>query len=197
MTTNVPQDVIDDTNEAYKRVTGATDLQLATHVYEIANVLCQLRAQRQQGAEPVADDDSQMLVRHALGCLLEALKSSDREARLNNMDATKIVGEAIDFLKSYTKPPQPTLDFAAGMMKAAEICTQQDGFEPAESWECEKAILSAIPKESADALKEYVRGKCMEVAQSVFRKKWNRELSIFLHEDELAAIVNSILEGKS
>jgi hypothetical protein len=192
MTTNVPQDVIDYTLvRDVAKMYGLDYNKLSAAYREL------LRTQRQQGAEPVADDDSQMLVRHALGCLLEALKSSDREARLNNMDATKIVGEAIDFLKSYTTPPQPTLDFAAGMMKAAEICTQQDGFEPAESWECEKAILSAIPKESADALKEYVRGKCMEVAQSVFRKKWNRELSIFLHEDELAAIVNSILEGKS
>jgi hypothetical protein len=116
----------------------------------------------------------------------------------------------------YTQP-QPTLDFAAGMMKAAEIAKKRSDT----NWEIGNAhaegsdvrherhdraveakliseqILSAIPKESADALKEYVSGKCMEVAQSVFRKKWNRELSVFAHEDELAAIVNSVLEGKS
>jgi hypothetical protein len=116
----------------------------------------------------------------------------------------------------YTEP-QPTLDFAAGMMKAAEICEAEaeGSFAIAKSkvvtangrdthnaagfgaTNCAALIRSAIPNESADALKEYVSGKCMEVAQSVFRKKWNRELSVFAHEDELAAIVNSVLEGKS
>jgi hypothetical protein len=103
------------------------------------------------------------------------------------------------------RQPQPALDFAAGMMKAAEIIRAKvdpDKTQISEQWnglcnDFADEILSAIPKESADALKEYVSGKCMEVAQSVFRKKWNRELSVFAHEDELAAIVNSVLEGKS
>jgi hypothetical protein len=120
MTTNVPQDVIDYTLvRDVAKMYGLDYNKLSAAYREL------LRTQRQQGAEPVADDDSQMLVRHALGCLLEALKSSDREARLNNMDATKIVGEAIDFLKSYTTPPQANALVAAAYGKAAALLRER------------------------------------------------------------------------
>jgi hypothetical protein len=156
MNTNVPQDVIDlvvehAENGNWPEFDAAIEL---------------LRAQR-AGGEAVAYvlSDKLRILQHC-GTL--------------HVNLHRVLGQQIKPPSEYTAlytQPQPSLDFAAGMMKAAEICEAEaeGSFAIAKSkvvtangrdthnaagfgaTNCAALIRAAIPKESADALKEYVR----------------------------------------
>lgn len=112
----------------------------------------------------------------------------------------------------YSAPPDYAAGFAAGMMKAAEICNSfilEGPFSfglPAKNEAFEFAanqILSAIPADSKAALREV----CMKVAEKVCAEAGALAINTRLQKDagtaryelnkRLEAIVNSVLEGKS
>jgi hypothetical protein len=209
MTTNVPQDVLEDAKAAgfviFQSTDGSEGIETFDDGENITDDLLkflELRAHRQKGSEPVYTNTNHGFVMTDRNFTV----SGDGYIQDNNFDydagltisgdfsegdKAKYTQMICDALNSYTTPPPPTLDFAAGMMKAVEVAKQYG--ERYGSWVvgsvC-KDILAAIPKESADALKEYVRGKCMEVARLV------ADEDDYI-EPELQEIVNSVLEGKS
>jgi hypothetical protein len=185
MTTNVPQDVIDDIDAAYKQVCGEAVKGLAPHVYEIGHAFSQLRAKR-AGGEAVD------IPVESIGKVLAEVMELAVANGANSVSMPDHYVEIAGWL-SGIKPdtqPQPALDFAAGMMKAAEIVAKHET-----DWDlAHEEILSAIPKESADALKDYVRGKCMEVAREV---RETQIVELMTSNDRIKHIVNRAVEGKS
>jgi hypothetical protein len=207
MTTNVPQDVIDQLQAIRQSLQLANDttdggisdtlwlIDKPQTVFDAMDALLdQLRAQRQQGVEPLS--------------LLPAVEITDLHRIDRLAKNPKILGDRLygkwflrnrDLLLSVA-PPQANALVAAAYRKAAEICDAVGEDEEyghlfsTGAHECENKILSAIPKESADALKEYVSGKCMEVA--LFIAKFRLDDATF-EKNTLRALVNQALEGKS
>jgi hypothetical protein len=199
MTTNVPQDVIEFeggkyrlelTDEGYKAFRYGEPWVAANGsklIGIMATEIAQLRAQRQQGAEPVLYARSNELAEPIL---------KERQVMLTVQNVPDDVYDA----PLYRQPPA-TPDMAAGMMKAAEIIRSKvdhDKTQISEQWnglcnDFADEILSAIPKESADALKEYVSGKCMDVANKVLLWWKLGDPDAVPQENDLKAIVNSVL----
>jgi hypothetical protein len=171
MTTNVPQDVIDDFEEAGFPVELMFDWD-----NRLAKFL-ELRAQRQQGAEPVAWVNPMVLRLKdcgALGGEVAFFQASDR------------------CLPLYTTPPQANALVAAGMVMAAGILRKKaDDFagdhgivDPETNslefgssaqfnvyigWmEDADEILAAIPADSQGALRE-VSDKVAEAIKGAFK----------------------------
>jgi hypothetical protein len=231
MTTNVPQDVIDDIEQTIFN----EDLAPRDRLQRIYVRLPELRGQRAGGEAVAWDaeafarldqiDSNKWVVHKPEGAPYAGIRTKDGRtiagtssglsdehaqeicANQQNREYIKVLLEKITDLQRQIEshPPQPTqsrqaaqASFAAGMMKAAEICqdnaiawakvpvTMDDMPYPCDvSKECKDAILSAIPKESADALKEYVRGKCLELADEVH--------DYHAGHCDTEAIVNSVL----
>jgi hypothetical protein len=178
MTTYVPQDVLEDAVAAgfivkdnlaiYSPVSAEFSIEA-----EILRLL-ELRAQRQQGAEPVAEH----VVRSKFGtmCMFEstAVKKGD---------------------KVYTgTPPQANALVAAAYRDAAEIanqfeatCASKKGLSPlaAETARLIKEeILAAIPADAEAALREV----CMKVAEKAIARGITEPYTV-----DALAIVNSVL----
>jgi hypothetical protein len=138
MTTNVPQDVIDDIEQTIFN----EDLKPRDRLQRIYVRLPELRAQR-AGGEAVYQ------VQGVEGEWRTIEKDAYEQLRDCTVFETRIL---------YTQP-QPTLDFAAGMVKAAEICDEIVKAHPAD-WEgvgainCRDSILDAIPADAEAALRE-------------------------------------------
>jgi hypothetical protein len=183
MTTNVPQDVIDDFEEAGFPVELMFDWD-----NRLAKFL-ELRAQRQQGAEPVAWVNPMVLRLKdcgALGGEVAFFQASDR------------------CLPLYTTPPQANALVAAAYRDAAELIMPKEGgyVSPklrhltAAAGEVSKLnaeiILNSIPADAEAALREV----CMKVAEAVDNAAYAPYQR--LETKELESIVNSVLgEGKS
>jgi hypothetical protein len=231
MTTNVPNDVIDDLNEAakyadpdgYEPVTEAKEFPIVAKFITKYN---QLRAQRQQGAEPVAwdaeaferldqFDSNKWVVHKPEGAPYAGIRTKDGRtiagtssglsdehaqeicANQQNREYIKVLLKKITDLQRQIEstPPQVNALVAAAYRKAAEICEsvaseRGSGEAYGAAKVCAEEILAAIPKESADALREYVRGKCMEVANDIngFMEDYAQ-----LSEENLLERVNSVL----
>jgi hypothetical protein len=175
MTTNVPQDVIELAKQA-GLLEAIDDCWLERGDYDkpLAKFAELLRAQRQQGAEPVA----------------WLVKFSDR---------TKLVSftkEQTDYLAMhgsaqvtplYTTPPQANALVATAYRKAAETCEsvaseRGSGEAYGAAKVCAEEILAAIPADAEAALREV----CMKVARTV------ADEDDYI-EPELQEIVNSVL----
>jgi hypothetical protein len=152
----------------------------------------QLRAQRQQGAEPVA------WMHHFI------YEDGEPEAVLSHSKEIPAIlgGEYTGKTEAlYTTPPQANALVAAAYRKAAEITkqvclgrqTQDDAGSSRwlEAGKCarqaEQAVLSAIPADTEDALREV----CMKVANDIngFMEDYAQ-----LSEENLLERVNSVLE---
>jgi hypothetical protein len=201
MTTNVPQDVIDqlrlDVN--HNRCTFSTATALATLVeaYEL------LRAQREQGAEPVAPYCYAVV---AYGNVQQTAKREDVAFEMAEKASDNCIDGVVEVVTLYTTPPQANALVAAAYRKAAEICDKQAELDraaheaPAGSItrgspyhegaadaadECMFKILAAIPADAEAALREV----CMKVAEAV-DNKWQ---DAHRAPKSLEAIVNSVL----
>jgi hypothetical protein len=184
MTTNVPQDVIDlvvehAENGNWPEFDAAIEL---------------LRAQRQQGSEP----DVVYVADYYGDSLIGKYDENEKLYFMPDGDGyTKEQLAEFDVQFFHSTPPQANALVAAAYRKAAEICTEQDAFEPAESWQCAEAILSSIPAEAKADLREV----CIKVANDIngFMEDYAQ-----LSEENLLERVNSIIgapsdkvEGKS
>jgi hypothetical protein len=193
MTTNVPQDVLEDAVAAgfivkdnlaiYSPVSAEFSIEA-----EILRLL-ELRAQRQQGSEPVAwwgivdVEDNR---------LLETFP--DESAANKTLEIlNKLVGAPLrKVMPVYTTPPQANnatehpcdLLVAAAYRKTAEIC--KDLNTPAAALKCAPLILSAIPADAEAALREV----CMKVCEAY---SGLRACSSEWIDKEHQAIVNSVL----
>src|SRR5687767_11378426 len=114
MTTNVPQDVLEDALlagfEVFKRPDGSEGIETfdaGENITDDLLKLLELRAQRQQGAEPVLYARSNELAEPIL---------KERQVMLTVQNVPDDVYDA----PLYRQPPA-TPDMAAGMVKAAEI----------------------------------------------------------------------------
>jgi hypothetical protein len=171
MTTNVPQDVIDSIEIAAKEADWE----------RFDSAIAQLRAQRQQGAEPD-------------GYFYEEISGTKGHFFGDISDNTKWQVEHNDMkLTPFWLTARPTLDFAAGMMKAAEICENYAGIMSLAEYRaighhCVSSIKAAIPKESADA-EAALREVCMRVAKKSAPYHPNLD---YLNK-QLEQIVNSVL----
>jgi hypothetical protein len=148
MTTNVPQDVIDqlrlDVGHNRCTVSTATALANLVEAYEL------LRAQRQQGAEPVAwwgivdVEDNR---------LLETFP--DESAANKTLEIlNKLVGAPLrKVIPVYTTPPQANALVAAFGRRAAEIVRQDESGRDSSGYFADE-ILAAIPADAEAALRE-------------------------------------------
>jgi hypothetical protein len=183
MTTNVPQDVIDDFKEA------GFPIELMFDWENRLSKFLQLRDQR-AGCEAV--DIPVDSIGKVLAEVMELAVANGANSVSMPNHYVEIAGW-LNGIKPDTQP-QPTLDWTAGMMKAVELaeeCADQQDLV-AGALAAAKHIRAAIPKESADALKEYVRGKCMEVAGLVWALAQPEKQ---IDTSALLRGVNSVLEG--
>lgn len=212
MTTNVPQDVIDDLELVRAVLQGFQDCMpksdgLAAY-RRLKEYFDQLRDQRACGevVEPVAwMHNSPNRVDVIATEVKELLEKVYRQHRTTSYIERPPVRTA----EHYTIPLfKTTLDWTAGMMKAAEIIRAKvdpDKTQISEQWnglcnDFADDILSAIPKESADALKEYVRPLLEEsfIRGAMDTIGITSNLAILNKAKEYAfRIVNSILGASS
>jgi hypothetical protein len=197
MTTNVPQDVIDDANAAKAELTyrcAYADMEICPceaadsdncHEQIVHGIkftartwgkFAQLRDQRQQGAEPV-------------------YQVREKDGTWSDVDSALY----LDFQKEkrtlYTTTPQANALVAAAYMKAAEICEsvaseRGSGEAYGAAKVCAEEILAAIPADAEAALRERDHAMCMKVAYAV-RTRCD-EVTV-PQTDELESIVNSVL----
>jgi hypothetical protein len=176
MTTNVPQDVIELAKQAGFDVDDDGDIWGSENgsLLRFAELL---RAQRQQGAEPVYTNTEHGVT------MQERNFSYDGNGWIqdNNFDydaGWKVTGDFIgddkdqycqmicDALNSYTTPPQANALVAAAYRNAAEICDECVSFKMAE-WsspqarplnheEIKSRLLEAIPADAEAALRELI-----------------------------------------
>jgi hypothetical protein len=155
MTTNVPQDVLEDalTSGIYKEVYANGTVLLGNDIPKALSKFAQLRAQRQQGAEPVAWKDIDLDgMAEAFSRVIDAHHSKanpfhgtiDKDAKV----ALRILRGIIPAMKYYTTPPQANALVAAFGRKAAEIALSHKAEEyPELAYTIYEEILAAIPKE--------------------------------------------------
>jgi hypothetical protein len=156
MTTNVPHDVLEDAVAAgfvYFDKHGTIQSVDSNDLAKKLVAFAELRAQRQQGAEPD-------------GYFYEALSGTSGYFFGPVKDNTKRQVEHNDMkLTPFWLAARPTLDFAAGMMNAAEICLAETR-GTSETWaqsasHCRQRILAAIPADAeaqgVDELSRYER----------------------------------------
>jgi hypothetical protein len=207
MTTNVPQDVIDDFKEAGFPVELMFDWE-----NRVAKFL-QLRAQRQQGAEPVAYQ-YRVYYKEEIDPGWGLWNECKKDTYGSILESIANGNCSIQVRELYTTPPQANnatehpcdLLVATAYRKAAEICDKQAELDraaheaPAGSItrgspyhegaadaadECMFKILAAIPADAEAALREV----CMKVAEAV-DNKWQ---DAHRAPKSLEAIVNSVL----
>jgi hypothetical protein len=188
MTTNVPQDVIDELEKISQDIAIAGINGFGNR---ISDAVSKLRAQRQQGAEPVA---------------WQYYENGEWHNYVNN-EHGKLAYESGGYVVRplFESPPQGNALVAAAYRDAAEIanqfeatCASKKGLSPlaAETARLIKEeILAAIPADAEAALREV----CMKVARKASGCGWSLGMeSANPKESDLQAIVNSVLvEGKS
>jgi hypothetical protein len=191
---NVPQDVIDDAVAAKLLMRGylgelVSPWKEDTDLSEYLMKFLQLRAQRQQGSEPVYQ--MQAVDGHWV-----TLDKEHYEGVVNDTTfQTRIL---------YTATP----DMVAGLVMAAEICEQEaeGSFSIAKSKvvtangrdthnaagfgakNCAALIRSAIPADGEAALRERDFEMCMKVADEVYT-----QIATSVTASKIPAIVNSII----
>jgi hypothetical protein len=188
MTTNVPQDVLEDALlagfEVFKRPDGSEGIETFDAGENITDDLLkflQLRAQRQQGAEPVG----------TVGPM-----PGTQGFTMATFEASKVpVGTNL-----YTPPPQANALVAAAYRKAAEIVGElenksRDNVISSALKIAKSGILSAIPADAEAALRERDYAMCMKAAVEAYIA--GQEHGRHGKTADLDAIVNSVLgEGK-
>jgi hypothetical protein len=184
----IPQDVLEDIYTFLARAHFERP-QDEAKAAEFGKRIELLRAQRQQGAEPVYQ--MQAVDGHWV-----TLDKEHYEGVVNDTTfQTRIL---------YSTPPQANALVAAAYRKAAEICDECVSFKMAE-WsspqarplnheEIKSRLLEAIPANAEAALREV----CMKVARKASGCGWSLGMeSANPKESDLEAIVNSVLgEGK-
>jgi hypothetical protein len=184
MTTNVPQDVMENTHkpdliEKLSRLARSIEVCEGWRPTCIDEAIAQLRDQRQQGAEPVgasvaSPDDP--------GFTIASFEASDVPAGtmlFTQQHPVRESGEAVAYLdyngelkptrhgiitmkkgdQLYTTPPQANALVAAAYRKAAEICEsvaseRGSGEAYGAAKVCAEEILAAIPADAEAALRE-------------------------------------------
>jgi hypothetical protein len=208
MTTNVPQDVIDDANAAKAELTyrcAYADMEICPceaadsdncHEQIVHGIkftaktwgkFAQLRAQRQQGSEPVPVE--------AIGRVLAEVMDLAVANGANSVSMPNHYVEIAGWLSGVAPdtPPQSNALVAAGMVKAAEICQSvsaecSSGEASYAAETCANRVISSIPADSQAALREV----CMKVAEKAIARGITEPYTA-----DALAIVNSVLEGKS
>jgi hypothetical protein len=207
MTTNVPQDVIDTIEIAAKEADWE----------RFDSAIAQLRAQRQQGSEPVASPDGEdylrlsksgYTLRVGWGDSMRFVAASPKPLHeLSSEQQKQWLDDAQRLCDGWNRatPPQANnatehpcdLLVAAAYRKAAEICDECVSFKMAE-WsspqarplnheEIKSRLLEAIPADAEAALREV----CMKVAEAVDNAAYAPYQR--LETKELESIVNSVL----
>jgi hypothetical protein len=208
MTTNVPQDVLEDAVAAgfYSNPHahhGGIHVGGDVYITDRLMKFVQLRAQREQGAEPVAPYCYAVV---AYGNVQQTAKREDVAFEMAEKASDNCIDGVVEVVTLYTTPPQANALVAAAYRKAAEICDKQAELDraaheaPAGSItcgspyhegaadaadECMFKILAAIPADAEAALREV----CMKVAEAV-DNKWQ---DAHRAPKSLEAIVNSVL----
>jgi hypothetical protein len=188
---NVPQDVMENTHkpDLIEKLSG---LAKSIEVCEgwrptcIDEAIAQLRAQRQQGSEPVAwavESIGNPDTNYGRVKSFETLAEAKQRAK----ELYDAGFEDIKALELYTATPDMAAGIAAGMVKAAELaeeCADQQDMV-AGALAAAKHIRNSIPADSEAALREV----CMKVARTVYEEATPDACK----DDELEAIVNSII----
>jgi hypothetical protein len=212
---NVPQDVMENTHkpDLIEKLSG---LARSIEVCEgwrptcIDEAIAKLRDQRQQGAEPVASPDGEdylrlsksgYTLRVGWGDSMRFVAASPKPLHeLSSEQQKQWLDDAERLCDGWNRatPPQANALVAAAYRKAAEIVLKQASELEKypelrnvylELKEQAKNILAAIPADAEAALREV----CMKVATAVRMQA----LSGPIECNEIEAIVNSVLEGKS
>jgi hypothetical protein len=154
MTTNVPQDVLEDALlagfEVFKRPDGSEGIETFDAGENITDDLLkflQLRDQRQQGAEPVLYARSNELAEPIL---------TERQVMLTVQNVPDDIYDA----PLYRSPPQANALVAAAYRKAAETVFNTATVMPVDQLTRKifsDAVMAAIPADAEAALLEYVR----------------------------------------
>jgi hypothetical protein len=223
MTTNVPQDVMENTHkpDLIEKLSG---LARSIEVCEgwrptcIDEAIAQLRAQRQQGAEPVgaavaSPDDP--------GFTIASFEASDVPAGtmlFTQQHPVRESGEAVAYLdyngelkptrhgiitmkkgdNLYTTPPQSNALVAAAYRKAAETVTGMAIFSAALSSlkkPMTEAILAAIPTDAEAALREVLHKACEAVATRVLAAALKHDYAVgdIFVQSVIKTEINSVL----
>jgi hypothetical protein len=145
---NVPQDVIDWQNT---RMDLAQTMREAATLDDAFRALNQFIENRDQRAGSEAAD----IPVESIGKVLAEVMDLAVANGANSVSMPDHYVEIAAWLSGVKPDTKPTLDYAAGMMKAAEICLAETR-GTSETWaqsasHCRQRILAAIPKESADA----------------------------------------------
>jgi hypothetical protein len=200
---NVPQDVIDELEKISQDIAVAGINGFGNR---ISDAVSKLRAQRQQGAEPVAWKDIDLDgMAEAFSRVIDAHHSKanpfhgtiDRDAKV----ALRILRGIIPAMKSYTTPPQANALVAAAYRKAAELIMPKEGgyVSPklrhltAAADEVSKLnaeiILNSIPADAEAALREVIADAVAAGADNIE----GYDLTNIKPWDD---VVNSVMEGK-
>jgi hypothetical protein len=185
MTTNVPQDDIFESKYFYEvcqYYRHAKDDGTAGDAFERLKGF--IRAQRQQGAEPVLYARSNELAEPIL---------KERQVMLTVQNVPDDIYDA----PLYRSPPQANALVAAAYRKAAETCEsvaseRGSGEAYGAAKVCAEEILAAIPADAEAALREV----CMKVALLAVKFGAAHGSGISMNgidSDDLQAIVNSVL----
>jgi hypothetical protein len=192
MTTNVPQDVIDDIESAGFWVEGESVFAESSHqnlLHRLAK-FAQLRAQRQQGAEP----DVVYVADYYGDSLIGKYDENEKLYFMPDGDGyTKEQLAEFDAQFFHSTPPQANALVAAAYRKAVEICDEQSARARSSSGcaralSCRDAILSNIPADAEAALRERDRAVCQRLLKAV---EDHYDLSAPIDLD--GSIVNSVL----
>jgi hypothetical protein len=214
---NVPQDVIDAAEKVSQWFIANNISRWKLGGCASRDQLEELRAQRQQGAEPLDPAEHLMNEAHKYWKFANAHHAGAVQWIKNDETGELLIftrGEYRDILMNNianATSPQANALVAAGMMKAVEeIDTARKCFsESGWVWEAEicqqnrHAVLSAIPKESADALKFHDSKTVKRILDLVYEQAGmfkDKTRWVAGYQQACADIVesiNSVLEGKS